>query len=205
MNAAMHYREVGQGPTVLCIHSFASNLGQYRGLMERLAPRFRVVAADLRGHGQSAPWTERRLMTLADEAAPLETFIKDGRPVHLVGHSLKDTRRLLGDGWHASFASCRPPRNATAARGPAPRDRDGGRVRRLGPPGADHAPAAGQPNHRSVSRRSTRRCAAVMKPKRDPTRCASPRARRAAAKKSGAAAKTVTRTAPRLHHQGKWA
>jgi pimeloyl-ACP methyl ester carboxylesterase len=87
MNAALHYREAGTGPTVLCIHSFASNLGQYRSLMERLALRFRVVAADLHGHGQSAPWTERRLMTFADEAAPLETFIEDGPPVHLVGHS----------------------------------------------------------------------------------------------------------------------
>lgn len=87
IHATPPYREMGIGPTVLCIHSFASNQGQYRSLMQRLAPRFRVVAADLYGHGNAAAWTDRRRMTLADEAAPFEALLADGPPVHLVGHS----------------------------------------------------------------------------------------------------------------------
>ncbi len=85
--SASSVREVGSGPGVLCIHSFASNLGQYRTLMQRLAPHFRVIAADLYGHGNAAAWTDPRPITLADEAAPLEALFADGEPMHLVGHS----------------------------------------------------------------------------------------------------------------------
>ena len=40
------FREVGDGPGVVCLHTNASASGQWRGLMELLAPRFRVVAPD---------------------------------------------------------------------------------------------------------------------------------------------------------------
>ncbi len=39
-------REAGSGPAVICLHSNASTSGQWRGLMERLAPKFRVLAVD---------------------------------------------------------------------------------------------------------------------------------------------------------------
>ena len=82
-----HYRESGSGPFVLCIHSFSSSSSQYQALMQRLAPRFHVVAADLYGHGRSPSWFGERRFTLADEAAPLEALLPDDVPVHLVGHS----------------------------------------------------------------------------------------------------------------------
>jgi len=87
MNRLPHYREAGTGPFVLCIHSFSSSSAQYQGLMQRLAPRFRVVAADLYGHGRTPSWLGERRFTLADEAAPLEALLPDETPVHLVGHS----------------------------------------------------------------------------------------------------------------------
>ena len=87
MNRLPHYREAGTGPFVLCIHSFSSSSAQYQGLMQRLAPRFRVVAADLYGHGRTPSWMGERRFTLADEAAPLEALLPDDTPVHLVGHS----------------------------------------------------------------------------------------------------------------------
>lgn len=87
MSGAIHYREAGSGPCVLCIHSFSSSSGQYRELMTRLAPRFRVLAADLYGHGKSPSWPAERPFTLADEAAPLEALLPEGSPVYLVGHS----------------------------------------------------------------------------------------------------------------------
>jgi pimeloyl-ACP methyl ester carboxylesterase len=85
--SAPRHPEAGTGPCVLCIHSFSSTSGQYRGLMERLAPRFRVVAPDLYGHGRSPPWPGERRFTLADEAAPLEALLPLEPPVHLVAHS----------------------------------------------------------------------------------------------------------------------
>ncbi|MFN0299862.1 MAG: alpha/beta fold hydrolase [Burkholderiales bacterium] len=74
-------------PLVLCIHSFASSSSQYRGLMQRLAPYFRVVAADLFGHGKNPMWSGTGQFTLADEAAPFEALLPGHMPVHLVGHS----------------------------------------------------------------------------------------------------------------------
>jgi pimeloyl-ACP methyl ester carboxylesterase len=74
-------------PFVLCIHSFASSSRQYRSLAQRLAPRFRVVTADLYGHGGRAPWNGAWRFTLADEAARFEALLPEKPPVHLVGHS----------------------------------------------------------------------------------------------------------------------
>jgi pimeloyl-ACP methyl ester carboxylesterase len=74
-------------PLVLCLHSFASSSRQFRSLAARLSPRFRVMAPDLHGHGERAPWQGSRPFTLADEAAPLEALLPESGPVHLVGHS----------------------------------------------------------------------------------------------------------------------
>jgi pimeloyl-ACP methyl ester carboxylesterase len=74
-------------PSVLCVHPFGSNAGQYQGLAQRLAPHFRVLAADLYGHGKSAPWPHQHRFTLADEAAPLEALLPQAAPAHLIGHS----------------------------------------------------------------------------------------------------------------------
>ncbi len=47
------------GPPLVCLHGVTSHAPRYRRLAERLAPRFRVVAVDLRGHNRSGwepPW-----------------------------------------------------------------------------------------------------------------------------------------------------
>ncbi len=77
---------------VLCIPSFASSWRQYRGLAARLAPRFRVIAADLYGHGEREPWNEAQPFTLADEAAPLEALLREIEAVR------DETFRLLEGG-----------------------------------------------------------------------------------------------------------
>jgi pimeloyl-ACP methyl ester carboxylesterase len=71
----------------LCIHSFASSWRQYRGLAARLAPRLRVIAPNLYGHGETPAWQGERCVTLADEAAALEGRLPQDAPVHLVAHS----------------------------------------------------------------------------------------------------------------------
>jgi len=87
-------REAGSsaaGPTVLCLHSNASSSGQWRSLMELLAPRFRVLAPDQLGAGRSPPWPPGKGSgdgRLDDEVALLAPVLDriPGR-FHLVGHS----------------------------------------------------------------------------------------------------------------------
>lgn len=64
--------------------------------MDRLAIRFRVVAPDLYGYGQSPPWSNGRSLTLADEIRLLEpAFRAAGDRFHLVGHSYGGAIALL--------------------------------------------------------------------------------------------------------------
>lgn len=90
----IHFREAGAGPAVLCFHSNASTSSQWRGLMERLAPRepdvprYRVIAVDQLGAGKSPDWPQRTEGWLEDDlrlVAPLVAKIEG--PLHLVGHS----------------------------------------------------------------------------------------------------------------------
>jgi pimeloyl-ACP methyl ester carboxylesterase len=52
---ALFYREAGPdaAPTLLLLHGFPSSSHQYRGLMQRLATRFHVIAPDYPGSGAS--------------------------------------------------------------------------------------------------------------------------------------------------------
>jgi pimeloyl-ACP methyl ester carboxylesterase len=107
MQAQMPYfRETGSGTPVACLHSSASSSRQWRGLTERLADRFKVLAADLYGCGRSPAWLLDRPMYLDDELALLDpVFRAAGDRFHLVGHSyggaialkaaLKDPARLI--------------------------------------------------------------------------------------------------------------
>jgi pimeloyl-ACP methyl ester carboxylesterase len=49
------YREAGQpdAPIVLLLHGFPTSSHQYRGLIARLADKYRVIAPDLPGFGFS--------------------------------------------------------------------------------------------------------------------------------------------------------
>jgi pimeloyl-ACP methyl ester carboxylesterase len=83
-----HFREKGAGPGVVLLHASASSSGQWRPLMDRLAGRFRTLAADLYGSGQSPAWPAERPMSLADEVALLAPVLAAAGPrFHLIGHS----------------------------------------------------------------------------------------------------------------------
>ena len=82
------FREAGTGPGVVCIHSNASTSGQWRGLMEVLAPKFRILAPDLYDSGKGPHWPSDRIIHIRDEVALIEPVIKRaGSPLALVGHS----------------------------------------------------------------------------------------------------------------------
>ena len=82
------FREVGSGPGVVCLHSNASTSSQWQKLMEFLAPKFHVLAADSFGAGKSPAWPTDRLVSLQDEVTLLEpVFVRAGDPYALVAHS----------------------------------------------------------------------------------------------------------------------
>ncbi len=82
------FREAGAGPGVVCIHSNASTSGQWRGLMDLLAPRFHVLAPDSYDAGDGPHWPSDRVISLSDEAALIEPVLATaGSPLSLVGHS----------------------------------------------------------------------------------------------------------------------
>lgn len=82
------FREAGSGPGVVCIHANAGTSGQWRALMDMLAPQYHVFAPDSYGSGKSPPWPAPRMMQLRDEVDLLQpVFAKAGTPLALVGHS----------------------------------------------------------------------------------------------------------------------
>jgi pimeloyl-ACP methyl ester carboxylesterase len=76
------------GPGVVCLHSNASSSSQWRGLLERLAPHYRVQACDGLGAGRSPAWPTDREVALSDEVALIEPVLAAaGERLALVGHS----------------------------------------------------------------------------------------------------------------------
>lgn len=83
-----YFRESGAGSGVVCLHSNASTSGQWRALIEMLAPKFHVLAADSYGAGKSPAWPTDRAVGLRDEVALLgPVFARAGDPFALVAHS----------------------------------------------------------------------------------------------------------------------
>ena len=83
-----NFHEAGVGRAVVCLHASASSSAQWRPLMDRLAGRFRTLAADLHGCGHSPAWPIGRPLWLSDEVALLApVFAAAGPRFHLVGHS----------------------------------------------------------------------------------------------------------------------
>ncbi len=96
MTVRTFVREAGSGPAVVCLHANASSSAQWRGLMELLAPRFRVLAPDLYDAGKGPQWHSDRVITLADEAELLEPVLATaGSPLVLVGHSYGGAAALI--------------------------------------------------------------------------------------------------------------
>ena len=119
MPAAPFFREAGAGPGVVCLHSNASSSAQWRGLMEALAPNFRVLAVDSYGAGKT-PLPDHKVM-LRDEVELLEpVFASAGDPFALVGHSYGGAIALIAAVMHPrrvrALALYEPTLFAVAAR-----------------------------------------------------------------------------------------
>ena len=84
---APFFREAGNGPNVVCLHSSAASSAQWRPLMDQLCDKYRVLAVDLYGEGMSPPWTSGRDCTIDDELELLNPLLDERAPFTLVGHS----------------------------------------------------------------------------------------------------------------------
>jgi len=86
MSERLHVESVGAGPPLVLLHGWAMHSGMWGSVVADLAPRFRVHAVDLPGHGHSAaaaPWT---LDAAVDEVAA--AFAGLDEPLAVVGWSL---------------------------------------------------------------------------------------------------------------------
>jgi 3-oxoadipate enol-lactonase len=84
----LYYEEHGQGAPVLLIHGLGSSTRDWECQTPILAQYFRVIAFDVRGHGQSSkPHEPYSIKGFADDAAALIRHLQV-EPVHLVGISM---------------------------------------------------------------------------------------------------------------------
>jgi pimeloyl-ACP methyl ester carboxylesterase len=73
---------------VIALHCSGASAGQWRELAGRLGSGYELTAPEHYGGDITGPWTGEHAFTLADEAEQtIELIDRNGRPVHLVGHS----------------------------------------------------------------------------------------------------------------------
>ncbi|MFR9805239.1 alpha/beta fold hydrolase [Pseudonocardia sp. RS010] len=92
----LHYRELGDpaAPAVLMVHGVMGHSREWDTLLAALAPGFRVLAVDQRGHGASDRASDYSAAALADDLG--ELIVRSGAaPVRLLGHSLGGMAALL--------------------------------------------------------------------------------------------------------------
>lgn len=78
----------GQGQPVVLIHSSVSANRQWRALTEALKDRYRILAINLFGYGETTPWPGTSLQSLYAQAQLVLALCEEfGMPLHLVGHS----------------------------------------------------------------------------------------------------------------------
>lgn len=96
MSEMPFFREVGSGPTVICLHSSASSGGQWRSLMEALSGDWRMISPDLYGYGKNADTDPSKDFGLESELDWLEPLISHaGERFSVVGHSYGGLIALL--------------------------------------------------------------------------------------------------------------
>ena len=82
------YREAGSGEVVMLIHGMAGSSDTWQAVVPQLARRYRVIAPDLLGHGQSTkPRTDYSLGAFAAGLRDLLDEVGISRAT-IVGHSL---------------------------------------------------------------------------------------------------------------------
>ncbi len=74
----LNYSDTGRGPVVFLVHGFPLNNTMWNAQVDALSSRFRVIAPDLRGFGQSGETGPFSMQTLADDIHALAEQLKTG-------------------------------------------------------------------------------------------------------------------------------
>lgn len=85
--ARLHYLDKGSGPTLLLIHGLGASHTDWQKQIDFFARVFRVIAPDLRGHGESAAVGPFNVERFALDCSYLLDELKIGT-FFLVGHSM---------------------------------------------------------------------------------------------------------------------
>ena len=74
---ALHYLELGKAdaPPIVCVHGYTGSADAFNALARHLQDRYRILALDVRGHGESA-WSEAGAYRYEDQANDLAEFAK---------------------------------------------------------------------------------------------------------------------------------
>jgi len=87
-DAAIRFRDEGQGDVVVLLHGYLESLEIWDGFSKELAQYYRVLSIDLPGHGKSGVFS--KIDTMAVMADAVENVLRElgiGRAV-IVGHSM---------------------------------------------------------------------------------------------------------------------
>jgi pimeloyl-ACP methyl ester carboxylesterase len=100
-DVSLHYLDWGgDGPPLLLIHATGFHAALWQPIAERLAPRFRVVAVDQRGHGDSDnPAKGYRFETFAEDLQCVIEGLHLERPI-AAGHSSGGTTIVVHTATH---------------------------------------------------------------------------------------------------------
>ncbi|HEY4043850.1 MAG TPA: alpha/beta fold hydrolase [Rhodopila sp.] len=83
----LHANQAGEGPPVVLLHGLFGAARNFGAVQRALAPRFRVIALDLRNHGDSPHGPDMRYPTQADDVR--ETLQALGvETAAVIGHSM---------------------------------------------------------------------------------------------------------------------
>jgi len=86
----VYYEESGRGDAVLLLPGWGGTIDELAQLRETLAPKFRVIAADVPGSGKSGPQPRTYTPTYYQDDAPVLLAMLDAigaSPAHLAGFS----------------------------------------------------------------------------------------------------------------------
>jgi 2-hydroxymuconate-semialdehyde hydrolase len=84
------YVDEGSGPAVVLLHGFPSSSHLWRDLVPVLAPRFRAIAPDLIGYGESSKPEDPSALTITAQATALRTLLSslDVEEAVVIGHDI---------------------------------------------------------------------------------------------------------------------
>ena len=90
LNGATHrYVTAGKGPPLLLIHGFPQTAREWSAAIKRLAPRFSIIAPDLRGLGGfPGPPTGYDKFTLAEDMLGIVEHLGIDEPLVICGHDM---------------------------------------------------------------------------------------------------------------------